>query len=79
MQERYSSVAGDEVWAALAKVSSLAGFRRDRRERNPESGYGGGYAVADSTVAEKGKPRILEDSRLRAVGVEGIEPSASTV
>ena len=55
MQERYSSVAGDEVRAGLAKVISLAGFTRDRGERNPESGYGGGYAVADPTVAEKGK------------------------
>jgi integrase len=55
MQERYSSVAGDEVRAGLAKVISLAGFTRDRGERNPESGYGGGYAATDSTVAEKGK------------------------
>lgn len=30
MQERYSSVAGDEVRAGLAKVISLAGFTRDR-------------------------------------------------
>ncbi|HEX3905779.1 MAG TPA: hypothetical protein VH853_23335 [Polyangia bacterium] len=55
MQERYSSVAGDEVRAGLAKVISLAGFTRVRGERNPESGYGGGYGVADPTVAEKGK------------------------
>ena len=38
MQERYSSVAGDEVRAGLAKVISLAGFTRFRGERNPESG-----------------------------------------
>jgi hypothetical protein len=55
MRERYSSVAGDEVRAWLAKVISLAGFTRVRGERNPESGYGGGYAVADPTVAKKGK------------------------
>ena len=41
MQERYSSVAGEEVRAGLAKVISLAGFTRTRSggERNPESGY----------------------------------------
>lgn len=55
MQERYSSVAGDEVRAGLAKVISLAGFTRDRGERNPESGYGSGYAIADSAIAEKAK------------------------
>jgi hypothetical protein len=55
MQERYSGVAGDEVRAGLAKVISLAGFTRDRGGRNPERGYGGGYAVADPPAVEKEK------------------------
>ncbi len=55
MQERYSSVAGEEVRAGLAKVISLAGFSRASGERNPESGYAGGYASADPSTAEKQK------------------------
>jgi integrase len=45
MQERYSSVAGEEVRAGLAKVISLAGFARLRQS---ESGDAGGDAEVDS-------------------------------
>jgi integrase len=47
MQEHYSTVGGEEVRAGLAKVISLAGFRRE----HDESGYPGGYPNADEKKA----------------------------
>jgi hypothetical protein len=58
MQERYSSVAGEEVRSSLAKVISLAGFGRVAtvavdgtvgRSHNHQSGYASGYAAGDSS------------------------------
>jgi hypothetical protein len=51
MQERYSSFAGEEVRAGLAKLISLAGFTRAAGGPNPEDGY----ASADPSTAEKQK------------------------
>jgi hypothetical protein len=59
MQERYSSVAGDEVRASLAKVISLAGLSRvGKAVAEVEAGQGGdagqsGYAsgYAEGAVA----------------------------
>ncbi len=60
MQERYSSVAGEEVRASLAKVISLAGLARASgvkaesaigREDHHKSGYAGGYAAGKSSTA----------------------------
>jgi integrase len=56
MQERYSSVAGEEVRASLAKVIALAGFGRvagvDAKGtlHGHQSGYAGGYAGGDSST-----------------------------
>lgn len=63
MQERYSSVAGDEVRAGLAKVILAGGVHARAGGRNHSSGYGGGYASADSPRAEKEKSR--EPLRIR--------------
>jgi len=52
MQERYSSVAGEEVRAGLAKVISLAGFTR---AREGESGDRGGDREEESSLSEKQK------------------------
>ncbi len=51
MQDRYSSVGGEEVRAGLAKVISLAGLLRDRQSKSGDQGGDEGASVVEAKSA----------------------------
>ena len=51
MQDRYSSVGGEEVREGLAKVISLAGIIRDRPSKSGDQGGDEGTLVAEAKSA----------------------------